>query len=122
MSTYAKQRHGFIGEVKKEIKRLSEMAELKWLWTCLNIAGYTNAVWILFISIFDVDIITRSVMSVLAVIFISAKIFVYISSSIMKHKITNLEKRERELAIREREISAYEKETAIIKSFNKMII
>lgn len=119
MSTYAKQRHGFIIEVKKEIKRLSEMAELKWLWTFLNIAGYTNAVWILFISFFDVDIITRSVMSILAIIFISAKIVVYISSSIMKHKITNLEKRERELAIREREISAYEKETAIIRMFNK---
>lgn len=115
MSTYAKDHHGFIGEVK----RLSKMAELKWLWTVFNIAGYTNVVWVLFISFFDVDIITRAVMSVLAVIFIIVKIIVHIFSSVNKHKIENLEIRERQLALREREISAYEKETAIIKGFNK---
>lgn len=122
MSTYAKERHGFIIEVKREIKRLSEMAELKWVWTALNTLGYTGFIWTLFISFFQVDIITRTVLSILAAIFITVKIVVHIFSSINKHRIQNLEIRERSLSIREREISAYEKETAIIKSFNKMII
>lgn len=116
MSTYhAKRHHNII----TEFKRLSEMAELKWLWTVFNIAGYTSFGWALFISFFNVDIITRTILSMLAVIFISAKIVVYIFSSIMKHKNDKLEQRERELAIREREIEAYQKETAIIRLFNK---
>lgn len=117
MSTYHAKRHH--NSFVTEIKRLSEMAELKWLWTVFNIAGYTSFGWALFISFFNVDIITRAVLSILAVIFISVKIVVYIFSSIMKHKMAKLEERERELAIREREIEAYKKETDIIKFFGK---
>lgn len=127
MSTYIKNEqkkvdiHGFIGY----LKRLKEMAELKWLWTMLNITGYTAYVWALFISFANVDFFTRVALSVIGALFLLAKLVVYCISSVRKHRLENLEIRklmteqiERELEVRERSIETYNKETEIIRNFN----
>lgn len=101
------------------------MAELKWLWSLLNFAGFTAYIWALFISFANVDNVTRIVLSIVGALFLLAKLIVYCISATRKHKLENLQIRREmniekalELKQRQEEIETYERENKIIKSFN----
>lgn len=112
MSTYINNREN--GDFEKWLK---EMAEIKWLWTVLNFTGWFAYAWALFVSFANVDIFTRTVLSVVGLFFLITKLVVYIISSKRKHRLENLEIKEKELELRQREIETYERENDIIKSF-----
>lgn len=114
MSTITKkQPNGYVSGFEKWVK----MAELKWLWTVLNFTGYVAYAWALFISFANVDVFTRTVLSLVGLVFLIAKLVVYIISSNRKHKLEMLEIKEKELILRDREIETYERENEIIRSF-----
>jgi hypothetical protein len=98
-------------------KQTNKMAELKGLWAFLNILGYTTYVYALFVSFANVDVFTRTVLGFVGLVFLVAKLIVFCVSSMRKHRIENLDIREKEVAIKEREAALYEKETAIIKEY-----
>lgn len=107
------------------IKWLNEMAELKWMWTILNISGYTAFIYALFISFANVDLFTRLTLSIIGALFLLAKLIVYCISAARKHKLENLQiRREKniekaiELKQRQEEIETYERENEIIRSYN----
>lgn len=114
---YTKEKGTYIHGVTGYLKRLKEMAELKWMFTLLQVGGLTAYVWALFISFVNVDIITRTVLSSIGALFVIVKLIDFIATRIRKHKLENLEIRSKELVIREREIETYEKETAIIRGY-----
>lgn len=127
MSTYTKdhQKKLDLGGISAYFKRLREMAELKWLWSVLNVTGYTAYIWALFISFANVDNFTRIVLSIVGALFLLAKLIVYCISSYRKHKLENLQIRREmniekslELKQRKEELETYERENKIIKSFN----
>lgn len=127
MSTYTNnhQKKVDLGGIAAYFKRIREMAELKWLWSVLNITGYTAYVWALFISFANVDQFTRIALSVIGALFLLAKLVVYCITATRKHKLENLQIRREmnmekaiELKQRQEELETYERENKIIKSFN----
>lgn len=107
-------------------KRLLEMAEIKGLILLFNAFGWTIAVYAAFISLFNVDVFTRSVFGFLGTVFLLAKIISFSLSTWRRHKIGLLEirklrndEKDRELKTRKEELDTYERENAIIKNFNK---
>lgn len=127
MSTYTNnhQKKVDLGGISAYIKRIREMAELKWLWSVLNITGYTAYVYALFISFANVDQFTRIALSVIGALFLLAKLVVYCIAATRKHKLENLQIRREmnmekaiELKQRQEEMETYERENKIIKSFN----
>lgn len=101
------------------------MAELKIVALILNVFGFTTFCYALFVSFFNVDVFTRSVLSFLAIVFMSVKIVDFIFTRRRKHESENLDirkkindEKERELTMRERELLTYEKENDIIRNFN----
>jgi len=107
-------------------KRVLEMAELKGVILLFNAFGWTISFYALFISIFNVDVFTRTVIGFLSTVFLAVKIIGAASSVWDKHKKGAIERRmmlnterEREIKIRKEEIETYEKENAIIRSYNK---
>ncbi len=112
-------------------KRIIEMAELKGVLYLFNTFGWTAFIYGLFVSIFNMDVFTRSVLSFLGMLFILAKIIVYIISFRDKRKMHTIERqirdlerqklfndeKERELNIRMTEVDVYERENSIIKGY-----
>lgn len=106
-------------------KQVLKMAELKILALVLNVFGFTTFCYALFVSFFNVDVFTRSVLSLLGIVFISVKIVDFIFTRKRKHVMENLDirkklndEKERELSLRERELITYEKENELIRNFN----
>lgn len=127
MSAYTNnhQKKVDLSGISAYIKRLREMAELKWLWSVLNITGYTAYVYALFISFANVDNVTRIALSVIGALFLLAKFIAFCMSTFRKHRLENLQfRREKnmETAIeqkqRKEELEIYERENKIIKSFS----
>jgi len=104
-------------------KRVLEMAELKGLILLFNTFGWTISVYALFISIFNVDVFTRTVIGFLSTVFLAVKIYALIQSTWRKHQMGLMEikkmrndEKERDLKIRKDEIDTYERENEIIKN------
>lgn len=109
-----------------DFKRLLKMAELKAVWAFINVLGYTAYVYALFISFFNVDMVTRVIVSITGALFLIAQLVIKCVAAYRKHQIEMIEirmkkhdERERSLSLREREIQTYEKETNIIKGFEQ---
>lgn len=92
------------------------MAEMKALWGFLHILGYTTYVYALFVSFANVDVFTRSALALVGLAFMVAKLVDFILTRRRKHRMENLEYREKAVSIRERENAAYDKETEMLKS------
>ena len=127
-NTYSKQIENGYGDYFYTglYKRVLGMAEIKGLILLFNTFGWTISFYALFISIFNVDVFTRTVMGFLGTVFVAVKIIGAASSVWNKHKMSAIERRmalnkekEMELKIRKEEIETYEKENAIIRNFNK---
>ena len=126
-NTYSRQIENGYGDFYTGLyKRVLEMAEIKGLILLFNTFGWTISFYALFISIFNVDVFTRTVMGFLGTVFLTVKIVGAASSVWNKHKMGTIERRmmlnnekERELKIRKEEIETYEKENEIIRKFNK---
>lgn len=127
MSTYTKghQKKVDLGGISAYIKRVREMAELKWLWSVLNITGYTAYIYALFISFANVDYVTRVILSVIGALFLLAKLIAFCMATFRKHRLENLQFRremnmEKDIERKQRkeELELYERENKIIKSFN----
>lgn len=126
-NTYSKQIENGYGDFYTGLyKRVLEMAELKGLIMLFNAFGWTISVYALFISIFNVDVFTRTVIGFLSTVFLAVKIAGAASSVWNKHKMGAIERRmmlnkekEMELKLRKEELETYERENAIIRNFNK---
>lgn len=126
--TPEKIRHSDVGNINYfagVYKHVLKMAELKIVALILNVFGFTTFCYALFVSFFNVDVFTRSVLSFLAIVFMSVKIVDFIFTRRRKHESENLDirkkindEKERELTMRERELLTYEKENDIIRNFN----
>lgn len=119
MSTYTKDRkkqveiHG----VSYFLKRLKEMAELKWVMTILQVSGYTAYVYALFLSFANVDKLTRAVLSVIGAMFLIAKFIDFCVTRIRKHKYEVEERKALSLKNRREDIDTYERENDIIRGY-----
>lgn len=129
MEQYNKQRHTdffWHYDLTGQLKRGLKMAEIKGIVLLLNTLGWTAFTYGLFVSFFNVDVFTRTVMSFLGIVFIAIKIVSYAFASNRRHKLENLEirkllneEKEKELKIRREEIEIYKRENDIIKGFNQ---
>lgn len=101
----------------------AKMAELKIFLIGYNVFGFSLSAYTLFLSFFNVDVFTRSVLGVLSMAFLAVKIVSAALSTYRKHRLEMFEikqqlnsAKERELDLRERELSIYDRETQLIKN------
>jgi len=126
-NTYSKVENGYGDYFYTGLyKRLLEMAEIKGLILLFNTFGWTITIYAAFLSFFNVDTFTRSAFGFLGTVFLTVKIVGAASAVWDRHKKGAIERRmmlnterEREVKIRKEEIETYEKENAIIRSYNK---
>lgn len=109
-----------------DFKRILKMAELHALWSMFITLGYTTYAYALFISFFNVDKVTRLIVSITGALFLIAQLIIKCVAAYRKHKEHMLDirmkehdEKERFLSLREREIQTYEKETRIIRGFEE---
>lgn len=126
MDIKKQQNHWYFFNWHYDFKRALKMAELHALWNALITLGYTTYIYALFISMFNVDKVTRLIVSITGALFLIAQLIIKCISAYRKHRehmidirMKEHEEKERFLSLREREIQTYEKETKIIKGFDQ---
>lgn len=98
-------------------RRVLKMAELKAFILFYNIFGFSISVYTLFLSFFNVDVFTRSVLGLLSIAFLIVKIISASLSTYRKHRSEMIDIRQKNLEIRKQEIEVYEKETTLIQQY-----
>lgn len=107
-------------------KRLIKMAELKMLWSVLNVLGFTTFAYALLIAFTNVDAVTRAILSILAAIFAVVKIIITSYAARRKHRLEMVEirkaereEKERELELRERALQISMAEKKLLQTFKE---
>lgn len=126
MDIKKQHKHWFYLNWHYDIKRVLKMAELHALWNMMITLGYTTYVYALFISLFNVDNVTRWIVSITGALFLIAQFIIKCVAAYRKHQYDMIdirmkkhEEKERALSIREREMETYERETSIIMAFKE---
>lgn len=111
--------HWFYFSWHYDFKRLLKMAELHALWNMFITLGYTTYVYALFISMFNVDKVTRLIVSITGALFLIAQLIIKCVAAYRKHKEHMIDIRMKENELRQKEIRIYKEETNIIRGFEE---
>lgn len=103
-----------------DFKRLLKMAELHALWNMFITLGYTTYGYALFLTFFNVDSVTRLIVSITGALFLISRLIIGCVTAYRKHKEHMIDIRMKENELRQKEIRTYKEETDIIRGFDDL--